>query len=451
MHYLLIALARPTRPYFTLCPALAALLFVLLLLLPWDSMLAQARTLPFTIQIASCDTLQEAESIAGKLSQQGVKVEIFPAELAGRKIVYRLRVGQFPSLAAARAEADRLLASKVISSSWITRITERPVALQTAAATAPDDPTATRKRTVTEPRALPELSLGELVGALSDRWSVRLPESIGVYSASIINRKTGAIRAAIVMMDEARMQRLAPPLIKRQELLNPIELRFSPGVKNSPAHHGMNFATSEKLTKSLRTISGYQDLDFDERGYLVLGERISGGSDLARMLLRTAVESNEVFEIESIEGSDAIAFGAFLSAQFDNNERGAVAFNRIQLDFQDFSELRGNAALLEAFDPGFVFLHELAHGVWELPDEGKAGLGECEAYINQIRRQLGLPERVRYHYQVRGLPAGGEQGEMIFVSQGEDGRRQGLRLYWNNRAVNSNQPNSTKGSATKPK
>jgi hypothetical protein len=169
------------------------------------------------------------------------------------------------------------------------------------------------------------------------------------------------------------------------------------------------------------------------------------------MLLRTAVESNEVFEVESIEGSDLIAFGAFLSAQFANNERGAVAFNRIQLDFQDFNELRGDAALLEAFDPGFVFLHELAHGVWELPDEGKSGLGECEAFINQIRRQLGLPERVRYHYQVRGMAAGGEQGEMMFVGQGDDGRRRGMKLYWNNRAVNSAQPQPSKGLVTQPK
>jgi hypothetical protein len=186
----------------------------------------------------------------------------------------------------------------------------------------------------------------------------------------------------------------------------------------------------------LRTISGYQDLAFDERGILVLGQRISGGSETARLLLRTAVESNEVFEIESVEGSDTIAFGAFLSAQFNNSEKATVAYNRIQLDFQDFDELRGEQRLKDAFDPGFVFLHEVAHGVWELPDEGRGGLGECEAFINQIRRELGLPERVRYHYQVRSQANGDEQGEMLFVED-KEGRRRALKLIWNNRAVNS--------------
>jgi hypothetical protein len=226
--------------------------------------------------------------------------------------------------------------------------------------------------------------------------------------------------------------------------LHPLEMRFEPGIKNSPAQAGMKFAQADKLTNSLRSISGYQDLAFDERGYLVLGKRVVGGSELARMLLRTAVESSEVFEIESAEGSDTVAFGAFISAQFNNNERGAIAFNRIQLDFKDFTELRGDASVLDSFDPGFVFLHEVAHGVWELPDEGRGGLGECEAFINQIRRQLGLPERMRYHYQVRGQANGGELGEMQFVGQDAEGHRRALKLMWDNRVVNSNVPTPQK-------
>lgn len=306
-------------------------------------------------------------------------------------------------------------------------------ALSTAAVTTPEP--VMRQRLATKLNG-PELSLGELLASLADRWKVSVPETIGIYSASIIHPPTRRIHPAVVVMDEARMQQLVLPSIKQRELRSPIELRFEPGIKGSPAEVGMTFAQVEKLTHSLRNISGYQNLAFDERGYLMLGQRVAGGSELARVLLRTAVESSEVFEIEGFEGSDTIAFGAFLSTQFNSVERGAVAYNRIQLDFKDFAELRSGPVLQKAFDPGFVFLHELAHGVWELPDEGNNGLGECEAFINQIRRQLGLPERVRYHYHVRGVANGGELGEMLFVEQDKEGRRRLLKLIWNNHAVN---------------
>jgi hypothetical protein len=402
---------------------------------------AQSNT--FTIQIASRDSQAEAETLAAQLNLSKVKAEVMVTAIPGRGQVYRVRVGRFGSLGAARIEAEKLMAAKVIHSYWIAKTTNEPATtLHTAAVTAPDD--ATRSRVVTKEKTLPDLSLGQFLSALSDRWSVRVPESVGVYTASIIYPKTRSLRSAVVLMDEARMRQFAPPSLKRQDMLQPMEMRFEPGVKNSPAYLGMKFAQTHTLTQSLRSISGYQDLGFDERGYLVLGKRITGGSELARMLLRTAVESNEVFEIESVEGSDAVAFGAFISTQINNQEQSAVAFNRIQLDFKDFTELRGEASVLDTFDPGFVFLHELAHGVWELPDEGRGGLGECEAFINQIRRQLGLPERHRYHYQVRGQANGGELGEMLFVGQDAEGRRRTLKLIWNNRVVNSNVPTPQK-------
>ncbi len=447
MDYSLAGFWRLQRIFLGTRQPFAALVFTLLVFAQGNSAAAQSNA--FTIQIASREVRTEAENLAMQLNRQKIKAEVTAIEIPGRGQVYRVRVGRFESLSAARIEAEKLVTAKAIHSYWIAKIGNAPLtALHSAAVTAPDD--ATRSRVVAKEKVLPDLSLGEFLKVLSNRWSVRIPESMGVYTASVIYPKTRTVRTAVVLMDEARMRQLAPPLIKRQELLQPLEMRFEPGIKNSPAHLGMKFAQAHRLTNSLRSISGYQELAFDERGYLVLGKRVAGGSELARMLLRTAVESSEVFEIESVEGSDTVAFGAFVSAQFNNSERGAIAFNRIQLDFQDFGELRGDASLIDSFDPGFVFLHELAHGVWELPDEGRNGLGECEAFINQIRRQLGLPERLRYHYQVRGQANGGELGEMMFVGQGADGRRRALKLIWDNRVVNSNVPTSPKGSATEP-
>ena len=441
MDYSIAGLPQLLSGSFSVRQPLAVLLLLLLVVTPWNSVSAQSNA--FTIQIASREVRAEAEILATQLNLLKVKAEVTAIEIPGRGQVYRVRVGRFGSLSAARGEAEKLVTSKAIHSYWIAKIVHEPLTtLHSAAVTAPDN--ATRSRVVNKEKVLPELSLGEFLTALSDRWSARIPESIGVYTASILYPKTRSIRSAVVLMDEARMQQLAPPLLNRQELLHPMEMRFEPGIKNSPAQAGMKFAQADKLTNSLRSISGYQDLAFDERGYLVLGKRVAGGSELARMLLRTAVESSEVFEIESAEGSDTVAFGAFISAQFNNNERGAIAFNRIQLDFKDFTELRGDASVLDSFDPGFVFLHEVAHGVWELPDEGRGGLGECEAFINQIRRQLGLPERMRYHYQVRGQANGGERGEMQFVGQDAEGHRRALKLMWDNRVVNSSVPTPQK-------
>ena len=307
--------------------------------------------------------------------------------------------------------------------------------LTVAAATADE---ATRKRVVAPEKQLPEMGLGELLSALANKWAVRVPENFGLYSATIVFPKVGVMRPAIVLMSATQLRALPIPNLQRRELAHPLELRFDPGIKNSPTSDGLRFVEAERLAASLRAISGLQDLTFDERGILVLGNKIAGGSDLARVLLRAALESNEAFEVESQEGSELVVFGAFMNVRLTNAEKKPAKVSKIQLDFHDFAELRGDPRLLEAFDPGFVFLHELAHGVWDLPDDESGGLGKCETYINQIRRQLGLPERLSYFYKVRRQIGGIEFGEMLFVQPTDGTRhRQALKLQWNNRAVNS--------------
>jgi hypothetical protein len=61
-------------------------------------------------------------------------------------------------------------------------------------------------------------------------------------------------------------------------------------------------------------------------------------------------------------------------------------------------ELRGSSVALAAFDIGFSILHELAHGVWYLHDDidDQRQIGSCEERINQMRRELELPERQSY-------------------------------------------------------
>jgi len=70
----------------------------------------------------------------------------------------------------------------------------------------------------------------------------------------------------------------------------------------------------------------------------------------------------------------------------------------VEIDFSDFLQLQGQKEARAAFDLGFVLLHELAHCALNLHDAetDPAEIGECESYINRIRRELGLPEREHY-------------------------------------------------------
>jgi hypothetical protein len=59
---------------------------------------------------------------------------------------------------------------------------------------------------------------------------------------------------------------------------------------------------------------------------------------------------------------------------------------------------------LDAFNVGWGLLHEFDHIVNDSPDAISLGeTGECEAHINQMRRECGLPERVDYFYTLLAL------------------------------------------------
>lgn len=69
----------------------------------------------------------------------------------------------------------------------------------------------------------------------------------------------------------------------------------------------------------------------------------------------------------------------------------------IQIDFADFDQLVGDERALEAFNVGWGFLHELEHIVNDSTDASSLGeTGECEAHLNQMRRECNLPERADY-------------------------------------------------------
>ncbi len=407
----------------------------------------------FTLQIAACPTATEANQIVMNLGEQGVPAVISESMAPNRPTIYRVRAGKFTDPMQARQQGEVWRARGFIKEYWVaheertTSVRPRTVTVRTqsAAKAAGANPSSGLKIEL-KGKNLPDIGLGELISAVEGKWGVRIPEGMAIVNAQIFFPKAGIIKPAVVMMDEVKARALISPLNKSREFMHPMELRFEPGIKNSPGYYSLDFKQSRELLSSLRNISGFKDLDFDDRGYLLLGDKVEGGSEMARVLLRAAANSTEIIEIESLDSSDIVVFGSTVSAEYTNSAKGKVSHNRIQLDFNDFKSLRGDVRSRIAFDPGFVFLHELTHSVWKLSDDNRfGGVGECEAYINQIRRELSLPERAHYHFKVRRPAPGAEEGELIFVqrSDSKNQKREVMKLTWDNSAVGS-------GSTTAP-
>ena len=156
-----------------------------------------------------------------------------------------------------------------------------------------------------------------------------------------------------------------------------------------------------RLLEGLRLKTGWRDLIFDDRGYLQLGERLQpdGGSAVARELILAALGSRDTFELRMSNHDSSVAFAQIepVHVRFDAQGRRSDGWT-ITLDFNDFSELRGGAEAIAAFDPAINVLHELAHAVLGLRDnfDDADVLGDCERYTNRIRSDLRLPERFRY-------------------------------------------------------
>ena len=211
-----------------------------------------------------------------------------------------------------------------------------------------------------------------------------------------------------------------------------------PGLRNSDGSRRLNASQLQVALESLRHKTGFLEMRFDESGYLRLGDRTSvmGGSAAARELLIATVDGRKLIELEAHDYSHRIAF-AHITAEtvyvnFQTNER--IAVRQAELDFSDFTELRGKPEAIAAFDLGFAILHELVHAVRDLRDAvGETNrLGACDGLINRIRRELNLPERQGYiartqsvlHNQTGAM----RRSELVFARERwESGR---VRTEW---------------------
>lgn len=177
---------------------------------------------------------------------------------------------------------------------------------------------------------------------------------------------------------------------------------YRPGVRNSFAEHPLSASELELVLTQLRQKTGFVSLRFDEAGFLTIDDRsqIIGGSQTARELLVTAIDGTKSIVLQSHNRSLNVMFGrASQGPKYTSLKSGlGIESELIEIDFMDFKKLRGHRRAIEAFDPGFVILHELCHAVLNLhdPSEQVHAAGDCETYVNRIRRELGIPERQQY-------------------------------------------------------
>ena len=191
----------------------------------------------------------------------------------------------------------------------------------------------------------------------------------------------------------------------------------------------------QELVQRLHKITGWVDLEFDKSGRLRKGTRPpTGGSATARSLLTKAMAGPKTIVIEEASRDPNVVFSRVLSARWKDKDSNVPEVSVIQIDFADFQFVTGDRMALEAFDVGWVMLHELDHIVNDSLDAYRGDeTGECEDHINRMRRECDLPERGAYFFTP--LPTASDSAfaarfVRLAFEKGLDGARRKYWLVW---------------------
>ncbi len=160
---------------------------------------------------------------------------------------------------------------------------------------------------------------------------------------------------------------------------------YRSGLRNSCEEHQLNAKELNLVLTQLRHKTGFTQMRFDEDGFLTIDDRsqIAGGSTAARELLLATVDGKKSINLQSHNHSPRVMFGRLGEGVkyigWSSNLQIVVA--PVEIDFADFNHPRGDREAVEAFDLGFVILHELCHAALELhdPSAGANAAGDCES------------------------------------------------------------------------
>lgn len=180
----------------------------------------------------------------------------------------------------------------------------------------------------------------------------------------------------------------------------PISLRAQKTGSNVVCREDLSAERRNELASKLRKITGLPELKFDRVGILHLGNKEPvGGSKSARELVAKGVYGSNVVVLEDASKHPEVAFCRVISGRWKETDSGKPPAYVVQIDFADFEQVIGDERALAAFDVGWGLLHELDHIVNDSEDAASLGeAGDCEDYINQMRRECDLPQRADYFF-----------------------------------------------------
>ncbi|HUS11252.1 MAG TPA: hypothetical protein VMZ30_12370 [Pyrinomonadaceae bacterium] len=188
-------------------------------------------------------------------------------------------------------------------------------------------------------------------------------------------------------------------------LLAPVDLLVAGGRSSLVCREDLSPVHREELAVKLRKITGLTDLEFDYTGTLSASKNeVAGGSKTARDLILNAIDGRNAVVLEDASNRSDVAFCRVIAGRWKKASAADPPGFVVQIDFVDFERLIGDERALEAFNVGWGFLHELDHIVNNSADAASDGeTGECEAHLNQMRRESNLPERTNYFYTLSPL------------------------------------------------
>lgn len=187
-----------------------------------------------------------------------------------------------------------------------------------------------------------------------------------------------------------------------------------------------------QLSDKLRKITGWTDLGFDQRGALQLGSADPVvGSKTARELLTKITTGTNVVIIEDASKRSDVVFCRVVPGKWKRDGANRLSAYVVLIDFVDFEQLMGDRRALEAFDVGWALLHEFEHVANDSDDPVTIGeTGECEAQINQMRRECHLPERADYFFTPFPLRDSDFRTKLVRLSFIEETTPKNKKQYW---------------------
>lgn len=125
----------------------------------------------------------------------------------------------------------------------------------------------------------------------------------------------------------------------------------------------------EELTRSLRTITGWSNLDFNKDRVMEIGYATAlGGSKGARDLLNKSFSGNRVIVFEGANLREDVVFCRVVHGRWVRGDSTKPLAYVVLIDFTDFHQRTGDTEARATLDVGWAVLHEIWHVVEDSED-----------------------------------------------------------------------------------